>query len=255
MSNLRSLKAVILTAMGLLLAGGNGARIAAAPPAGSSPRGIVIIVGGVGGIDVVGCAAQWSLPRAGIHHEVIDFYWAHGKGKILKDLQDTQHCLRKADELAWEVWYRKFLEPERPIYLVGKSGGAGLVLAAAEQLPAKMLERIILLSPAVSPTYDLRPALRATRREIVSYYSPFDQFVLGWGTSQFGTMDRFYGPSAGLRGFIVPSNYSPADRVLYDRLVQRSWRAKMIWEGYLGGHFGTSLPAFVTKEVAPWLKP
>jgi hypothetical protein len=220
-----------------------------------SRPGIVIVVCGIGGIDFVALSSQWALPRAGVHHEIREFSWTHGKGRLLRDLQDTQHCLRKADELAGEVRKIKALDPDRPVFLVGKSGGTGLVLAAAEQLPPQTLERIILLSPALAPTYDMRQALRATKHEIVSFYSPYDQLVLNWGTSQFGTIDRYYGASAGLRGFVIPKEQSASDRALYDRLVQVKWSPGMILEGHLGIHIGTSMPAFVAKEVAPWLKP
>ncbi len=228
--------------------------VAGEPAQASSKPGVVIVVGGTGGIDIVGMACQWALPRAGVRHEVVDFVWTHGRGRIVKDLQDTRHALQKANELAEEVRRLKSADPERPIYLVGKSGGAGLVLAAAEQLAPATLERIILLSAAVSPTFDLRPALRATRFEIVSFYSPYDQFWLSWGTSHFGTIDRQYGPSAGLVGFVIPAELSTQDQALYDRLVQLPWNPRMIWEGHMGGHIGTSMPGFVGKEVAPWLK-
>lgn len=224
-------------------------------PVKPAPRGVVIVVGGVGGIDVAGFSAQLVLPHMGVKHEVIDFYWSHGKGQIIKDLQDTRHAMQKADELAWLIWYLKLFGPDRPIYLMGKSGGTGLALAAVEQLPPGMVERVILLSSAVSPTYDLRPALRATKKEIVNFYSPHDSFVLGWGTRKYGTIDGVHGPSAGLNGFQIPGNLSVSDRSLYDRLVQQPWHPGLIWEGHFGGHMGTSLPAFIAKEVAPWLKP
>jgi hypothetical protein len=220
-----------------------------------SKRGVVLVVCGIGGIDFVALSSQWALPRAGVRHDIREFPWSHGKGRLLRDLQDTQHCLRKANELAAEVRKIKAQDADRPVYLVGKSGGTGLVLAAAEQLPPETLERIILLSAALSPSYDLRPALRATKHEIVSFYSPYDQLVLNWGTSQFGTIDRFYGASAGLHGFVIPTDQSPEDRALFDRLVQVKWNPAMILEGHLGIHLGTSMPAFVAKEVAPWLKP
>jgi hypothetical protein len=218
-------------------------------------RGLVIIVGGIGGTDIAGFAAQWSLPRVGIQAEIREFRWQHGRGHYLRDLQDMRNALQKAADLAREIYRIKAGDPERPIYLVGKSGGSGLVLAAAEQLPPGTLERIILLSAAVAPSYDLRPALRATKHELVSFYSPFDLFILGWGTNHFGTIDRVYGPSAGLRGFVVPKSLSAEDRQLYDRLVQLPWNPSMILEGHAGGHLGTSMPAFIAKEVAPWLKP
>ena len=220
-----------------------------------SDKGIVFVVGGVGGWDILGPASQWELPRVGIHHEVRDFVWTHGFGQPFKDLQDAPHLRRKADELAEEILKIKKKDPQRPIYLIGKSGGAGLVLLATERLPADTLDRIILLSAAVSPGYDLRPALRATWGEIISFYSDNDQFVLNWGTTHFGTTDRIYGPSAGLHGFALPDKLTPEDRLLYRRLIQIPWTSAMIAEGYFGSHAGTSLPSFVGWEVAPWLRP
>jgi len=195
------------------------------------------------------------LPRAGVQHEIRDFVWTHGRGQLFRDLQDFRYLLRKADELAEQIRKVKQEDPERPIYVIGKSGGAELVLAAAERLPPATLERIILLSAAVSPRHDLRPALRATKKELVSYYSVCDRLVLGWGTSQFGTADRYYGASAGMDGFIVPDNLSPEDHALYARLVQIPWKPRMILEGHFGSHGGNSMPLWVKQELAPWLKP
>jgi hypothetical protein len=219
------------------------------------PRGVVFIVGGIGGFDILGPSAQWALPRAGVPHEVREFVWTHGFGRMFKDLQDYRHLLGKAEELAREVGRVKAKDPDRPVYLVGKSGGTGLVLAAAECLPPATLERIVLLSAAVSACYDLRGALQATKGQIVSFYSRYDALILGWGTSQFGTVDRVYGPSAGLRRFTPPPNLDETDRALYGRLVEIPWNPRMILEGHTGTHLGTSLPAFLGKEVAPWLMP
>jgi hypothetical protein len=236
---------------------GPGSPVAASklPSAARPPAGVVFLVEGVGGFELFDTSARWALPRAGVRHEIRDFVWTHGWGSVLKDLQDTRHVLRKAGELAEEIHRVKAAAPERPVYVVAKSGGTGVALAAAEQLPPQTLERIILLSSAVSPTYDLRPALRATRYQIVSFHSPFDQLVLGWGTRQFGTIDRVRGPSAGLHGFAIPADLSAADRALYDRLVQVRWHAAMLLQGHAGLHGGTSMPTFMAKEVAPWLKP
>jgi pimeloyl-ACP methyl ester carboxylesterase len=225
---------------------------APAPPA---RGGVVYVVDGVGGFNVFSTAVRWALPAAGVDCEVRGFAWSHGFGHLFKDLQDRRHLLLKAGELAAEIRRLKEAQPDRPVYVVAKSGGTGLVLAAAERLPPQTLERIVLLSAAVSPTYDLRPALRATRRHIVSFYSPYDQLILNWGTCQFGTADRVYGPSAGLRGFTVSPYLSAEDRALYDRLVQIRWHPTMLVQGNPGIHTGTSMPAFVAREVAPWLKP
>lgn len=225
-----------------------------ATPQAAKP-GVVFVVEGVGGFTLFNHAVRWALPLAGVRHEVRDFVWTHGTGKILKDLQDTPHLLRKADELAGAILRVKAQNPDRPVYVVAKSGGTGLTLAAVEKLPSQTLERIILLSAAVSPSYDLRPALRATRKEIISFYSPFDQVVLGWGTSLFGTVDRVRGPSAGLKGFVTPPGLSAADKAMYERVIQVQWHPTMLLEGNPGVHSGTSMPVFVARQVAPWLRP
>ncbi len=225
-----------------------------APTKENQPKGIVIVLAGVGGLDILGASAQAALPRAGVKHEIREFVWTHGWGQLFKDLQDTPHLRKKAEELATIIRKLKAEKPDRPIYLLAKSGGTGLALATAALLPEESLERIVLLSAAVSPNHDLRPALRATRREIVSYHSPFDQLVLNWGTSQFGTIDRDYGPSAGLLGFRVPTDLNDKDRGLYRRLVQVPWHARMLLQGHAGVHAGTSFPSFLAVEVAPWLR-
>ncbi len=228
--------------------------------AGSKPDptivpGTVFQVGGVGGIGLMGISTHYAFPKAGLPHEIRDFVWTHGKGHFFLDLQDTRHCMMKAQELAEQIRKVKLEKPNRPVYILAHSGGSALALAAAEMLPEKSIERIVLLGAAVSPNYDLRPALRATINGIISFYSRKDQLILGWGTKHFGTMDRYYGPSAGYVGFAVPKNLDSDDRMLYARLVQLPWYPKQIWEGNTGGHAGTVMPGFLAKEVVPWLKP
>jgi len=217
--------------------------------------GLVIVVEGIGGVDLVGKSAEYSLKKVGLPHEIHHFNWTHGTGKLLKDLQDTQHILKKADELAAFIKAYREKYPNRPIYVIGKSGGTGIVLYALQTLPAQSVDRVILLSPAVSPTFDLRAALRATRQEIVSFHSHNDRMVLGLGTSQFGTIDRYYGNSAGMVGFTIPEQLSQEDRPLFMRLVQVPFSMRMLREGTsTGSHLATSLPWFMTGEVVPWLR-
>jgi hypothetical protein len=216
--------------------------------------GVLFVVGGVGGIDPLPLMAQVVFPRAGVQHEIRNFTWSHGVGQVVRDLQDSAHLRRKGDELAEQVREVKRVQPNRPIYLLARSGGTGLAVVAAEQLGPGTVERIILLSTALSPQYDLRPALRATRGEIISFWSPHDRMVLGLGTWFFGTVDRVYGRSAGLTGFALPPGFSEADLPLYQRLVQIRWTPRMLSCGNLGGHPGTICPLFLACEVAPWLR-
>lgn len=239
----------------LLVGGAGSAQPGGKAPEPAGPRGVVFVVGGIGGFDLLNASAHAAFPKAGVPHEIRDFVWTHGKGKFFKDLQDLRYLLHKATELADQIREYKQEYPDRPVYLLGKSGGAGLVLAAAEQLPPNTLERIVLLSAAVSPRHNLHVALQSASKGIVSFYSPLDQLILGWGTKQFGTEDRYYGASAGLRGFQVPPLRDDEERDLYNRLIQIPWHASMIFEGYVGNHIGTSMPLFLSAEVARWLKP
>lgn len=216
--------------------------------------GVVFVVGGIGGLDSVGRAAVHVFPQMGLTHDVRDFVWQHGTGHFLKDLQDTDYLVEKAADLAAEVRRVKAADPDRPVYLIGKSAGAGIVLFAAEQLPPATIERLILLSAAVSANFDLRPALRATCNEVVSFHSCYDWLILGLGTKEFGTADRVHGKSAGLHGFVKPADMNAEDAKLYRRLVQVPWSPDMVSGLNLGGHQGTSMPGFLKREVAPWLR-
>src|SRR5262249_29959015 len=139
-------------------------------------------------------------------------------------------------------------------FVVGKSGGTGLIVMALEHLPENTVEAAVLLAPALSPVYDLAPALNAVRREMVVFWSPLDVFVLGLGTLVFGTIDRIKSVSAGLVGFQAPAPGNPARDVQYQKLRQVRWRIEMATTGYLGGHVGPDSPAFLRKYVVPLLR-
>jgi hypothetical protein len=136
--------------------------------------GVVILVSGAGGMEFMQWSARWAIEADGLPLTIKEFQWTHGKFRVVRDLQDTRHLLKKADELAELVVQLKKANDQGQIFLMGTSAGTGLILAAAEKFPPATLERIILLSSAVSPQYNLLPALRATKKEIVSFSSDFD---------------------------------------------------------------------------------
>lgn len=225
----------------------------AGEPAEEVRPGVVFVVGGVGGVDPLQTWAPLTLPLAGVPHEIRVFEWTHGKFHMLRDLQDTRYLQDRAKELADQVLAVKAEDPSRPVYLMGHSAGAALVLEAAGRLPPATLERLIVLSAAVSPDYDVRPALRATRGEVVAFNCTLDRFMLFWGTTHFGTaIDRFYVPAAGMDGFRVPDNIDKEDRELYDRLVQSDWTPDMFLERRCL-HNSTCMPLFLGRQVTPWL--
>lgn len=216
------------------------------------PPGVVFVAGGAGSMVNLAGITKWSLRQANSPLEVRDFDWSHGKGRIVRDIQDIRHLTQKADELAQQILNYQASHPDRQVYLVGKSTGAMIVLLAAEKLPLASVERIILLSAAVSPNFDLIPALRTTRTEIVSFHSALDIAVLNWGTSLVGTADRYYSPSAGLNGFAIPTQTN--NHLDYQRLKQIEWSPSKAWYGHLGGHLGNGMPLFLLYEVTPYLR-
>jgi hypothetical protein len=223
------------------------------PPPKDETSGLVLIADGVGGLDLCGTGLIHVAAKAGMSHEVRIVPWGHGFGKWHKDLTNVENHRAWADHIIAEVASFRELRPDVPVFLVGKSGGTGVVVKALEGMPENSVEAAVLLSSALSPGYDLSRALRAVRRELVLFWSPLDVFVLGVGTRVFGTIDRKNAVSAGLVGFRRPPDLDQSGRAQYEKLRQIRWSPAMAHTGYLGGHIGPDNPAFLAKYVLPIL--
>jgi len=220
------------------------------------PRGMVLVADGVGGLDLCGTGLRFVMGAAELPHRVELFPWGHGFGRWFADLTDVPNRDNQARLAAEAVRRFRSARPEGPVFLVGKSGGSGVVVKALEQLDDGSVERVVLLAPALSPGYDLTRALRAVRRELVVFWSPFDVIVLGAGTRVFGTIDRVKSVAAGLVSFVLPRPDDP-DREKarqYEKLRQVRWRPAMASVGYFGGHVGPDNPCFLRKYVVPLLR-
>jgi pimeloyl-ACP methyl ester carboxylesterase len=182
------------------------------------------------------------------------FVWTHGAGRFLADLADCGHLDEQGRRLADEVQACRAEAPGRPVYLVGHSSGCAVCLRAAENLPPDSVERVLLIAPAVSAWYDLRPALRACRAVEV-FYSRRDWFYLGLGSTLLGGSDRRHDPAAGHFGFWVPSDAAPEDAALLTRLRQYPWAPPVTWTGNHGGHSGAFRPDYLRAFVLPLLTP
>ncbi|CAN5807455.1 hypothetical protein BH23PLA1_BH23PLA1_04330 [soil metagenome] len=219
----------------------------------SESAGLVLLADGVGGFHLCGSALKQVIARAGLPLEVRIVTWGHGLGRWHADLTNVGNHISQAARIVEQVMAYRAFRPAAPVFLVGKSGGSGLVVRALELLPEGSVEAVALLAPALSPGYDLSKALRAVRREMVVHHSPMDVLILGVGTRLFGTVDGVKSIAAGLVGFRVPEGLGSADRASYDRLRQVRWVPAMTRCGYLGGHFGPDLPAFLRRYVVPLL--
>jgi hypothetical protein len=222
-----------------------------------TPGGLVLVADGVGGFDVCGTAMRYVLAAEKLPYAVEVFPWGHGFGRWHADLTNTGNRDEKAGLLAESVRQYKAERPMDPVFLVAKSGGAGIVVKALERVDEKQVELAVLLAPALSPAYDLSLALRAVRHKMVVFWSPLDVFMLGMGTKVFGTVDRVRSVGAGLVGFRTPATGGKLNENnggAYDKLRQIHWRPRMAATLYLGGHFGTDSPLFLRKYVAPLLR-
>ena len=138
-----------------------------------------------------------------------------------------------------------------PVVLVAHSAGAGVAVAALEELPPGVqVDELVLLAPALSRSYDLTRALRHVRGRADVFYSERDTLVLAFGTFLFGTVDGVHGEAAGHGGFIKPQGASAA---AYWRLVAHPYSSDRRLRGDDGGHHGVLGSGMAAWLVAPLL--
>jgi pimeloyl-ACP methyl ester carboxylesterase len=220
-----------------------------------SNRGLVLLADGVGGLDFCTCSMAWVIRRSANPLTFQPIAWGHGKGRWYADLSDQRNRDAHARIAAEQIRQARASQPGAPVFLIGKSGGSGVIIKTLEFLENPLVDRVVLLAPAVSPRYNLSRALESVRTELIVFWSPLDVFILGAGTSVFGTIDRKNGVSAGLVGFQTPLSISTSQEItfVYDRLRQIRWSPRMAATGNFGGHFGPDSPFFLRRYVLPLL--
>jgi hypothetical protein len=216
-------------------------------------RGVIFAADGAGNFQATSEGLRRVVAEEGLPLRVETFEWSHGYGRMLADQLDYGHIVDEGKRLAGCVAAYRRACPAAEVYLVGHSAGSAVVLAAAEYLPSGYVDGIILLAPAVSAGYDLRPALCCARNAVDVFYSPRDRFYLGFGVAVMGTTDRCWGPAAGRVGF-EPEVVCPCDAGLYRKLRQHSWDPSVQWTGNEGGHYGGYQPEFLRAYVVPLLR-
>lgn len=215
--------------------------------------GLVVSLDGVGGYNWGPRWLRSGLDAAGVGAAIVIYDWSKGPaGMFVGDLMDEARNRAAANDLAQLVATYVAALPDRPVTLIGHSGGAAVVVWALEALPdGCQVERAILLAPALAPEYDLSPALRAVRQQMYVMYSKADVGLMAAGTAVFGTMDRQHTVSAGLVGFTVPA--APADKAQYLKVRQVPWTTGLVKSGHLGGHMGWTTARFARDFLAPIL--
>lgn len=210
----------------------------------SQAEKVLLILDGVGALGLLPLSMKMAVEQNRLPYEVRNYVWTHGKGRMLADLRDKSHIKRKGEELAAIV--NQLNQDGREAIVIAKSGGTAVALDALSRLDADSVERAILLSPAVSPQYDLTMPLNAVRSKLYSFNSKYDLFFLALGTSLFGTPDGIKTRAAGCVGFHGASEYAKLQEIL--------WTPEMITTLHFGEHFGTSMLPWLVKYVLPLLE-
>jgi hypothetical protein len=209
-------------------------------------RGLALILGGIEGPSLAQHAMAAGLLRGGWRGAVQIQRWNAGVPLIrcMQNLMSARRHERESDAVVARIGEHLTANPATPVVLVTVSGGCWVAVRALEKLGAqRALAGAVLLAPAISPHYDLRAALAATRAGIVVVRSPYDFVLLGIGTILLGTSDRRFCRAAGQAGFHAKDA----------RIVERVWRASDRRRGYFGSHCTAIMPNFVAREITPWL--
>ena len=239
MDHFAGLKINILGAVIAMLATGCASPVAmrpAVPPARPFGHDVVLIyvpgIGGCGradgewtrGLRAGGYDGRIEVCRWSDHLGPLDALWGHARQRA------------QARRIAKRICQLRDESPASPIVLAAHSAGAGLVALALEDLPPEVeVDRVVLLAPALSRTYDLTRALRHVRDRADVFCSDRDTLVLAIGTFLFGTVDGVHGEAAGHGGFVQPSGAGAAE---YEKLHTHPFSRERQLLGDDGGHYG-----------------
>ena len=209
-------------------------------------RGLVIILPGIEGEGGYTYDVRAGLLRSAVDMAMPIHSWGRPiplAGPLINQMDVIGNRIA-ARRIAQMVTDYQDSHPDRPVYIIGHSGGGGVAVFAAEALPDdRKLEGLILLSASISKTYNLTKALSRCRCGIMNFYSGQDVGLLGVGTTLFGNVDGIRGPSAGLTGF----DKKPVG------LYEIAWREEMAQTGYTGGHLSSGQEKFIAAYVAPFV--
>lgn len=208
----------------------------------------VIHLPGIGGLMRIDRLLTGGLTNGGLKADIQVYDWTNGNPGLpaLGAIDRNKVEARKVAEL---IVRRLRDEPDARIILTGHSGGSGVAVWALESLPDGVrIDALVMLAPALSPTYDLSMALHRVDRAY-SFNSQYDP-ILGPGTRAFGTIDRIMTHAAGRVGFVRPQN---GDVIAYEKLIQIPYDRGFMAFGNVGDHIGPMMPRFAARVIAPLL--
>jgi len=221
-------------------------------------EGLTLVLPGIESESVFTYGMCDGLADGGVRGAIRVFNWGLPfPGGYLANLTRADRNRRRALDIAGEIVRYQDVYPGRPVHLVAQSGGAGVAIFTAEQLPeGRTIDGIVLLGGAMSPRYNLSKAMAKTRKGILNSYSPRDFMILNLGTRMFGTTDRRFSAACGCVGFERPEGLTAEDVAMYEtKLQQLAWCNEMAETSQnWGGHFSSGGEAYLARYVSPWVK-
>ena len=219
------------------------------PIRGSDDQPLVIHLPGIGGHRLPDEMIKQGLTQSGLGAEIYIYDWT-GIDEGFAALTNVGRHGEQSAIVAKLITDATTRQSNRRIILTSHSAGAGVAAWALAQLPDGVaVDTWLMLAPALSPRFDLTPALKHVRGKVYSFNSQRDP-ILGFGTRNFGTVDRINTDAAGKVGFERPAT---ADAEQYAKLMQFAYDAGWMRYYNAGDHIGATMRPFVRQIVAPLL--
>ncbi|UCE62191.1 MAG: hypothetical protein JSU63_10865 [Phycisphaerales bacterium] len=215
---------------------------------------VLFILDGVGRFQIAPLMVRKILREQGNSLATVLYDWQFGlMGEVWTDLMWLRRNQVMAAKLARKLLAFRRTYPDTTIHVLAFSGGCGIAVFACEKLRGRQIvETLVLACPALSPEYNLAPALSAVRR-CYALISRHDRWILGAGTRVFGTTDRRFSAAAGCVGFKQPVRLSDDQADLYARLQQLHWSPALTALGHHSGHTGWVSAGFLKRHLLPLL--
>ncbi|SFJ54641.1 alpha/beta fold hydrolase [Planctomicrobium piriforme] len=213
-------------------------------------QGYVIVLPGIEGASWINRRIVRGLLAADVPYAMEIHDWTYNWPLMLYNLRSRRLHTAQATELREKILDYQSRYPNRPVYLIGHSGGGGMTLETLAGLPqGTSIAGAVLLGAAMSPGYDFRVALQHVDRKIWNFSSWGDFLFLGLFTTVAGTIDGRMSPCAGMLGFNC-QQLTNEERGKYEEMP---YRLEYCRDLHLAGHFGFTAPRFIRNWVAPLL--
>ncbi|HVP10996.1 MAG TPA: hypothetical protein VMV94_07390 [Phycisphaerae bacterium] len=208
-------------------------------------RGLIVMYPGDDGGSTEMVGFYTGLREAGVDQAIESIRWTLPMETALFRIPFWMRFPAWAQQEAQRIATYQATYPGAPVTLLGFSGGGMVAIVVAEQMPGDaMVDRVLLLSPGVSPDYDLKPMLAKVRDRVIVYWSPKEAQLGGALLLLMGTVDGNYTAAAAISGF---NQTAP-------KLEQVEWSEEMTAFGNNGDHtdYFWNIP-WIREYVAKWV--